>query len=576
MLKKDVLRVVPKQPGCYRYYDINNSIIYVGKAKNLYNRVNSYFVGKKDPKTTALINSIEKVEWTITNSEKEALLLEISLIHEYMPKYNIDLKDQKTYPYIKITNDDYPRVVYTRQLKNDGGKYFGPYPNPGAARDTARLVDSIFDIRKCSTIPKKECLYAHIDQCCAPCINNISYSVYDDKVSLVEEFLKGNDKTIVRDLEAKMLNYSENLEFEKAGETKELIESIEVTTEKQVVNLDYATNKDIDVVGTFSKSGYTAIYKFFIRNNVIVSTDGILHKDSENIEYGNHILENYILPTALICDQVLVDDFGIPETNIIKIPKIGDKRQLVKLANDNAEEYLNKHIKGILEKIESNSKLEKLIGLSKIRTIEVFDISHTNGANNVAGMISIKNAEFDKNNYRKFKLEKDNNNEYDSMREATFRRYSRTKKEKREMPNLILLDGGQLQINVVNEVLNDLNINIPIAGLVKNESHQLRGLIYKGTEYKLEDRELKKYLYLISEEVHRWAISFHKQKRNDKMLKSFLDDINGLGEKRKQLLREYYPNIDDLYYTDLDSLVNIGLPKKVAMDVMTQIIKVKQ
>lgn len=575
---KEKLKIVPNLPGCYLMKDKFNNIIYVGKAKNLSNRLKSYFTGSHNLKTTLLVSNIFDFEFVVTKTELESLILELNLIKEHDPKYNIKLTDDKTYPFIEITNELYPKVTIVRKKKTKNAKMFGPYPNVLAARNTVKLINRIYPFRKCYKLPKKTCLYYHLNQCLAPCVfKDVDYSNYIKKVT---KFLNGNNSEILEDLKKEMEVHSNNLEYEKAIEIRDIINSINQTTEKQNIILNDIINRDI--IGFYYDQDDISIQIFFMRHGSIVQT----HKEiigyiSDPIsEISNYISMFYLNQNNIIPKEVFTKDLDneilskLINTKFIT-PKIGDKKKLLDLAFDNAKIELetNKELyRNKLEKIISGvDSLKELLNLEDLRRIECFDNSHIFGANNVSAMICYINGRPSKKDYRKYIIKSvENIDDYKSFEEVIYRRYYKVLLENLELPNLIIIDGGLGQVNVALKIINSLNLNIPIIGLKKNNKHQTYSIIYNNNEIVLSSKmPYYKLLLEIQEEVHRFAISFHRNKRGNEFLKSVLDDIEGIGSKRKLLLLKTFKTLDNMKNASFEEYYKIGFKDEL-------IIKIKE
>lgn len=558
------LKTLPDDPGCYLMKDKNNKIIYVGKAKNLKNRVKSYFTGSHNLKTTKLVSEIASFDFVITNSEQESLLLEINLIKEHRPKYNIVFMDDKTYPYIQITNTTPPeiRVVRTKKVL---GKIFGPYPNVKSARETARLLQLLFPMGRIEKIPN---FYEEIGNKIVSDTNNN----YKKQVEKITKFLKGDIKEVIDNLSEAMTFYSEEMMFERAAIIRDQIEHIKNTTEKQIISLnDY---KDRDIIGVAFNDEDIAVQILFMRNGKIIDQHQQIFsyvsspKDSI-LSYLGQFYENHYP------DEILFDDiFEIDELKALKnvyIPKKGDKKNITKLASKNAKIdlenyqflYRNKH-----EKINENiEKIKEVLSLEKLDKIEVFDNSQLFGTAPISAMIVYENGKFNKNKYRKFHLKSVKNDDYQAMREVIYRRYQRALLEKTELPDLIIVDGGKGQLKVALEILDSLAMNIPIIGLKKNDKHRLDAIITVDDEIKIEDNKMYQFLFGLSEEVHRYAISFHRKTRQKIVEKSSLDEVKGLGPKRKNLLLKSFDSIDDIINASEEEFIKIGIPASLIKNI---------
>ena len=568
---KNKLKLLPEKPGCYLMKNSNGVIIYVGKAKILKNRVKSYFTGSHNAKTTLLVSEIEDFEFIMTNSNLEAYLLEINLIKKHRPKYNISLMDDKTYPYILITKEDNPRLLVVRNTKIKG-ELFGPYPNVSAARKTIDLLNSLYPFRKCNKIGKKECLYYHINNCLAPCIKDVKKEEYDEYIKKTKSFLKGDTTDALNELKIKMDNYSKNLEFEKAMECRDLINSINETTERQKISIN--DNIDRDVFDYYNDDKNICIYTLFMRNGRIVQNDCIvLELVDEPVEmFVNYLIEFYDKspkPKELMIRENIEDLSNILDIKIFN-PKIGEKKQILDMAYDNAKNTLltkDELYKSKLERsINALNELSILLNIEYPRRIEMFDNSNTFGSYAVSGMVVYIDGKKCPSEYRKYKVELDGIDDYGTTREIIYRRYYRVLMEGLERPNLIIMDGGKGHLEAVLSVTNDLNLNIPVIGLKKNRHHKTDRIIYNDKEYPISGA-LYQLLSNMQEEVHRFAITFHRQLRGKGMFESRLDNIKGLGEKSINKLIEEFKTIENIQNASIEDFDRIGL-KRFYKDVM--------
>ena len=573
------LELLPTSPGCYIHKDKNGSIIYVGKAKNLRNRVRSYFRGSHDTKTEALVSEIEDFEFIVTESNIEALLLEINLIKENQPKYNIMLKDDKSYPFIKITNETYPRLIITRQVKKDGGLYFGPYPDVGAANEIKRLLDRLFPFRKCTNPPEKVCFYYHLGQCKAHTICQVDSQYFKELAQEVAAFLKGQDDQIIEDLRGKMAGAAQAMEFEKAAEYRDLIQSIGTLRTKQRVMAKDLQNRD--VFGYYADKGWMCVQVFFVRQGKLIERDVNLFPyyndpDEDFLTYigqfyqeKSHLKPNEILISADIDEEAVR---AIVDTKVLK-PQRGEKKQLVNLAIKNARVSLQQKFDLLERSIEkTQGAIENLGQLLNIPTpvrIESFDNSNIMGTSPVSAMVVFVNGKPSKKDYRKYKIKTViGPDDYASMREVIKRRYSRVIRDGLTPPDLIVIDGGQGQVNVAKEVIQEqLGLDIPIAGLQKNDKHQTHELLFGDPLQVVElSRNSQEFFLLqrIQDEVHRFAITFHRQLRSKNSFSSQLDGIEGLGPKRKQNLMKHFKSLTKIKEASVDQIVEVGVPRAVA------------
>lgn len=579
-LIKHKLELLPDSPGCYIHKDKNGTIIYVGKAKNLKNRVRSYFHGSHNTKTELLVSEIEDFEYIVTGSNTEALLLEINLIQENMPKYNIKLKDDKSYPFIKITtNEQYPRLMITRQIKKDGAMYFGPYPDSGAATEIKRLLDRIFPFKKCTNPANKVCFYYHLGQCKAHIICHVDHDYFVDMAHDVKNFLNGQDNKIVDQLKDKMQKASDLMEFERAAEYRDLLQAIStLRTKQRVMSQDMM---DRDIFGYYVDKGWMCVQVFFVRQGKLIQRDVNMfpyYNDPEEdfLTYmGQFYRDNkHFTPKEIFIPKEIDEELvkAIVDTKIIK-PQRGEKKQLVNLAIKNARvslqqkfDLLEKDVKKTYGAVEN---IGELLNIPKPVRIEAFDNSNIQGTSPVAAMVVFVNGKPSKKDYRKFKIKTVvGPDDYASMREVIYRRYSRVMKDGLVPPDLIIIDGGQGQVNVARDVIeNKLGLDIPIAGLQKNDKHQTHELLFGDPLEVVElPRNSEEFFLLqrIQDEVHRFAITFHRQVRSKNSFSSKLDGIAGLGSKRKQLLMKHFKSLPNIQKADIDDIVNCGIPRNVA------------
>jgi excinuclease ABC subunit C len=579
---KNKLALLPDQPGCYLMKDKNGTIIYVGKAKVLKNRVRSYFTGSHDTKTERLVSEIEDFEYIVTESNIEALLLEINLIKKNDPKYNIMLKDDKTYPFIKITNEDYPRLLITRKVLKDKALYFGPYPDVRAANETKRLLDRLFPLRKCKVLPKEVCLYYHMGQCLAPCVFDVPKETYTEMVKEIKQFLGGGHSQIQADLEAKMNEAATNMEFEKAGEYRDQIQAIEtVMTRQKMTQTDLM---DRDVFGYSVDKGWMCVQVFFVRQGKLIERDVSIfpfynEAQEDFLTYiGRFYQENehFIPKEILIPDDI--DQKSVQALLATKIlqPKRGEKKKLVELASKNARVALTEKFDLIQRKQERTigavDRLGNAMGIPSPTRIEAFDNSNIMGTDPVSAMVVFIDGKPAKNEYRKYKIKTVKGpDDYASMREVIYRRYARVLRESLPFPDLIIIDGGKGQVDVARDVLeNQLGLDIPIAGLAKNDRHKTSEMLF-GPELAVVplERNSAEFFLLqrIQDEVHRFAITFHRQLRSKNSFASRLDGIEGLGPKRKKNLLKEFKSLKKIQEATVEELQVSGLPKKVAENV---------
>ena len=578
-LIKSKLELLPTSPGCYIHKDKNGTIIYVGKAKNLRNRVRSYFRGSHDTKTEALVSEIVDFEFIVTESNIEALLLEINLIKENKPKYNIMLKDDKSYPFIKITNERYPRLIITRQVKKDGGLYFGPYPDVGAANEIKRLLDRIFPFRKCTNPPSKVCFYYHIGQCMAHTICKKDEAYFKSMAQEVSDFLKGQDDKIIDDLKGKMASAAQSMEFERAAEYRDLIQAIGTLRTKQRVMAKDLQNRD--VFGYYVDKGWMCVQVFFVRQGKLIERDVNLFPyyndpDEDFLTYVGQFYQekSHLLPNEVLIPQDIDEEAvkALVDTKILK-PQRGEKKQLVNLAIKNARVSLEQKFNLLEKSVEkTQGAIENLGRLLQIPTpvrIESFDNSNIMGTSPVSAMVVFVNGKPSKKDYRKYKIKTVvGPDDYASMREVIRRRYGRVQREDLTPPDLIVIDGGQGQVNIAKQVIQEeLGLDIPIAGLQKNDKHQTHELLFGDPLEVVElSRNSQEFFLLqrIQDEVHRFAITFHRQLRSKNSFSSQLDGIDGLGPKRKQNLMKHFKSLTKIKEASVDEIVGVGVPRAVA------------
>ena len=578
-LIKSKLELLPTSPGCYIHKDKNGTIIYVGKAKNLRNRVRSYFRGSHDTKTEALVSEIVDFEFIVTESNIEALLLEINLIKENKPKYNIMLKDDKSYPFIKITNERYPRLIITRQVKKDGGLYFGPYPDVGAANEIKRLLDRIFPFRKCTNPPSKVCFYYHIGQCMAHTICKKDEAYFKSMAQEVSDFLKGQDDKIIDDLKSKMAVAAQSMEFERAAEYRDLIQAIGTLRTKQRVMAKDLQNRD--VFGYYVDKGWMCVQVFFVRQGKLIERDVNLFPyfndpDEDFLTYVGQFYQekSHLVPNEVLIPQDIDEEAvkALVDSKILK-PQRGEKKQLVNLAIKNARVSLEQKFNLLEKSVEkTQGAIENLGRLLQIPTpvrIESFDNSNIMGTSPVSAMVVFVNGKPSKKDYRKYKIKTVvGPDDYASMREVIRRRYGRVQREALTPPDLIVIDGGQGQVNIAKQVIQEeLGLDIPIAGLQKNDKHQTHELLFGDPLEVVElSRNSQEFFLLqrIQDEVHRFAITFHRQLRSKNSFSSQLDGIDGLGPKRKQNLMKHFKSLTKIKEASVDEIVEVGVPRLVA------------
>ena len=575
---KEELSLVPHLPGCYLMKNKDNIVIYVGKSKNLKNRLSSYFNREHTGKTMMLVREIDHFEYIVTNTEMESLLLEINLIKKYTPKYNILYRDDKSYPYIELTDEKVPRLRIIRRInvKKIKNNLFGPYPNVGAARRVVEILNRVYPLRKCNTYEKRECLYYHIGECLGYCTKNIDEEIIKEMKTEIISFLNGNTKVLTNKLKEKMNKYSNNMEYEKALEYKELLNYINITTEKQKVDLDDRVN--IDVVGYYSKDNYISIQILFIRGGKLLDRNRNIFPmvGDEEEELSNYLLNFYsknVSNTKEILVPNNIDTNTFSELFNIKFitPIKGEKKRILSLAEDNARIYYEEqmtYIKRDEDKINNSlNELKEKLNIPSVDRIELFDNSNLFGSFNVSGMVVFKMGKPSKNDYRKYKITNDVNDDYGTMKEVIYRRYFKALKENLEMPDLIIVDGGIGQINVAREVISSLGLKIEVCGLKKDDTHSTNMLLGKDPLEEIKiDKQSDLFLLLtkMQDEVHNFTISYHKNIRSKGALSSVLDNIEGIGEVRKNKLLKKYKTISKMKEAPLEELEEI-LPKDIAI-----------
>ena len=575
------LKLLPDLPGCYLMKDINSKIIYVGKAKNLKNRVRSYFKSSHEGKTAKLVSEIYDFETIITSTDKEAFLLEITLIQKYTPHYNIKLKRGTGYPYIKITNEKDPVLKIVSQVKKDGGYYFGPYPNVYAAQETLQLLQKVYPLRRCNGYQKRPCLYYHMGQCLGACFKEVDPAEYEKNIKKIKSFLSGNVGGIKRELTTKMQQAAEQLEYERAGEIRDQIRYVEMTVERQkIISND---NTPRDMFGFYMDKGWISIQVFFIRQARLMKREKRLFPciDTPEAELASFILQFYnqknrILPKEILVPEtidkeILADILQTP----VRTPKRGTKKELLNLASKNAQLILEEKFRLLeLDDRKTTGAMKEItdaLGLPVGHRIEAFDHSHTQGSDLVSAMVCFVDGQPEKNDYRKYKLQTvDHADEAASTREVIYRRYSRLLKEKKPLPDLILMDGAEIQVQAAVDVLhNQLGLTIPVAGMVKNEHHKTADLLRQtGERIGLDPKSEGFYLLQrIQDEVHRFAVTFHRQVRSKNSLSSKLERIPGVGPKTRIKLLRNYGSLKKIAQASLEELQALGISKKVAQTI---------
>ena len=588
---EEELNKLPHKPGVYIMHDENEAILYVGKAIDLHNRVRQYFRSghghNNSPKILKMVSQIAYFEYIITASEMEALILECNLIKEHRPKYNTLMTDDKGYPYIKITvNDTFPRIMMSHRMTRDKALYFGPFTDRKAVHDTIMLIKKLFSIRNCNRdlgdgpFKDRPCLYHQIDQCDAPCAGLISPEDYMKNVEKAVNFLNGNTKEITNELKAKMTEYAEAMEFEKAAETRDLIDSINKISEKQ--RAESTSNDDRDIIAMARNDDDAVVSIFYIREGTLIGRDNhhmSIDKDDTESEIITEFIKQYYMGTPFIPKEILTvipinDDVIITEylSNRkgqkvhILTPQKGEKKGLIKLAEDNARLVLSQDLERIkrLEKrtIGACQDIADIIGVETVSRMEAFDISNISGYHSVASMVVFENGKPKRNAYRKFRLQTvEGPDDYASMKEVLSRRY--TNENLGTFPDVIMMDGGKGQVHIAETVIDSLGLDIPVCGMVKDDNHRTRGLYYKDKEVAFpKGSEAIHMITALQDETHRFAITYHKQLRSEGQTHSILDDIKGIGPARRKALL--------LHYKDVYAIKNASIDELAAVDGMNQ------
>ena len=566
-------------PGVYLMHDKEGTVIYVGKAKDLQKRVSQYFLRPQSGKVFAMVQNVDYFETIIVQNEKEALILEMNLIHQYYPRFNILLKDGSHYPYIAIKKKGDVTLSIKRNNKDKNYDYYGPFPNSGAAYKMVDLLNKVYPIRKCRNIPSSVCLYYHLGQCLAPCVNKIDESVYDELREKIKNFLNGNNQEEIRELKNKMLKASEEMNFEAAKEYKELIDSINHINTSMSVESKDKTNRDICAFS--SRNGYLSIAFLIYRNGMLLGKESHVVESFEDeedqiIELITQLYERCPLPSEIIVNsEYIVNELsGYLDANIISVTK-GKLYDLVMSAKSNADNALDEYFLSSKLDTDKIALLDELGSLLNIKTpyhIELFDNSHIQGSSPVGAMVAYINGEPAKKLYRKFNIEHEEaRDDFKSMNEVITRHYSRLKNENKKYPDLILVDGGLPQVESATKALKDIEVDIPIYGLYKDDKHSTSGLIdINGDTYPIEDKKLFFLLTRMQDEVHRFAISFHKEKRNKAMTVSIFDEVKGLGSKRREIISKFYPDINSLKEATIEELKQL-LPNEVAISLYNKL-----
>jgi len=587
---KDKLAVLPEKPGCYLMKNDKGEIIYVGKAKVLKNRVRSYFTGSHDGKTQLLVSEIADFEYIVVSSPIEALILECNLIKKHDPRYNVMLKDDKTYPYLKITNETHPRLEITRKVLKDKARYFGPYANAGAAQEVKKLLDRLYPLRKCKTLPKQVCLYYHLGQCLAPCVHEIEPAENQRLVEEIAKFLDGGHETMRRQLTEKMLQAAENMEFERAKELRDLIRSIEAVMEKQKVTFNDTVDRDI--IGFAVEKGWMCVQVFYMRQGKMIEreTTSFPYYGEEAEDFMSFVTQFYYDKQQALPKEILLPEQSEPELLAewlgVKVytPKRGKKFELVQMAAENARIALQEKFalmsKDDARTIQAVHNLGHVLGIGTPHRIEAFDNSNIQGTDPVSAMVVFTDGRPDKKEYRKFKIQSVKGpDDYGSMREVIRRRYTRLLKENLPLPDLIVIDGGKGQISAAMDVLeNELGLYIPVCGLAKDDKHKTAQLLFGDPPEPVELRRDSYEFYLlqrIQDEVHRFAITFHRQSRSKTLLSSRLDEIPGIGEKRRKLLFQHFGSLKKMKEASVEDFRQLGIGDKLAREIIRHLRKLE-
>ncbi|MED4753874.1 excinuclease ABC subunit UvrC [Brevibacillus choshinensis] len=587
---KDKLAVLPEKPGCYLMKNKNGEIIYVGKAKVLKNRVRSYFTGSHNGKTQLLVSEIVDFEYIVVSSAIEALVLECNLIKQHNPRYNVMLRDDKTYPYIKITNEQQPRLEITRKVIKDKARYFGPYPNAGAASEVKKLLDRLYPLRKCRTMPKQVCLYYHMGQCLAPCVQDVSAEENQRLVEEISKFLDGGHEEMKQQLTEKMMHAAESMEFERAKEYRDQIKNIEAVMEKQKVTLTDTVDRDI--IGYAVEKGWMCVQVFYMRQGKMIERDttSFPYYGDEEEDFMSYVSQFYYDKQNALPKEILLPEQSDPdllgEWLGIKVhsPKRSKKRELVQMASENARIALQEKFalmsKDDARTIQAVHNLGHILGIGTPNRIEAFDNSNIQGTEPVSAMIVFTDGRPDKKEYRKFKIKTvEGPDDYGSMREVIRRRYSRLLKESGSMPDLIVIDGGKGQISAAMDVLeNELGLYIPVCGLAKDDKHKTAQLMFGDPPEPVELKRDSYEFYLlqrVQDEVHRFAITFHRQSRTKTMLSSQLDEIPGIGEKRRKLLFTHFGSLKKMREATVEDFRQLGIGDKLAKEIISHLRKLE-
>ncbi len=561
---KEKLKLLPTNPGCYLMKDKDGTIIYVGKAKNLKRRVNSYFNRIQTGKTYALVSNIVDFDYIITNTNSESLILEINLIKKYNPKYNILLKDDKTYPYIALYKDPYPvlKIERYKRRKKTKAKLFGPYPNVVSARKTVEIINRLYPLKKCNH-GKELCLYYHIGECLGYCKYDIDKEKLENMVKEITNILNGDTKILTEKLEKEMNKASEDLNYEKALVIKNYIEDIKTTINKQIIVSN--TKYNFDVFGIYEKDSFVCISTLFIREGIVTGKqskvfNNVIDKDELYTRYIIDFYEKFPLPKEIVVNDLEIEDLNTVLDINVTVPQKGDIKKILNMANLNAEIYSKEKIAMVKnsdeERINAIRSLKDLLKLEKLDRIELFDNSHLFGTYYVGAMVVFDDFLPKKDLYRKFKISTEHKDDLSAMKEVIYRRYYRLLVENKQLPDLIIVDGGKLQVSVATEIIESLNLDIEVIGLKKNDKHRTDAIINKNLEEIPLPKDNNLYLYLtrMQDEIHRFAISYHRDIKSKGALSSILEQVSGIGEKRKKDLLKGFGSLKKIKEASVEEL----------------------
>ena len=582
------LKLLPDLPGCYLMKDAADQILYVGKAKNLKNRVRSYFRGAHDTKTTKLVSEIDHFETIITNSNKEALLLEINLIQQYKPPFNIRLKEGTMYPYLKITKERHPQLIITSNVTKDGGLYFGPFPNVGAATQTQQLLHRVYPLRRCGKNEKRACFYYHLGQCIGPCDHEVTNDMYQQQIQKIKQFFNGDIQPIMTQLKDKMQAAAERLDFEQAADYRDQLQYIETTIERQIImSQDY---DNTDVFAYDFQRGWISIQVFMLRQGSILKREAAIYPaytdpDEELTTFIARFYqeENHLLPKAILVPEDVDKDLLSQVISVpISTPQRGKKKSMLDLCAKNSQLALNERLNLLdIQAQQTRGVSEDLaaaLGIPLAYHIEAFDHSNISGTGLVSGMVVYKEGKPDRKSYRKFKIKESNQtNEFAHTQEVIRRRYSRLLREEQPLPNLILMDGGKVQVRAARQVIEEeLGLSIPVAGMVKDDKHRTASLLNGYSEEVVElDRQSPVFHYIqrIQEEVHRYAISYHRQVRSKQQFASKLDAIPGVGKVTRTKLLKHFKSLKAMKEASIEDYAKLGVRAELAERIIAYLSK---